>query len=305
MIRVDAIKRVRVHPILELPAPESKAALASTLAVSSIAPAASMEQSERTLRPRLDPPLPHYMWDIIKFYSEMEKIAAFEGQICDKETKRSLDHLLAIDKQKLEMLQSRIEEIRSRQSWTVFETVAQYISSTSSIAIGLAVSGTVPVAGAFLIAAGGLGLVNRAVSDTGGWHWLASHLAASSELQQKIATQIDSYTVYVSTALAIAGSIGAYYAGALSMFSNRNTALEKIMLMISYSASALQLTSRYGMARIDKKLMNISAELKNRNTDSFCCRQEIQTNTANIRKVIDLSEKIAECIKRAIASSPT
>ena len=309
MIRVNGIERVRVNPIVEIPATAEplKPIRCSSWAISSMAPAQNLSTPAAAFRPQLEPPASHYMLRIIKFYTELEKTAQLEAEICDKETKTALNRLLEIDKQKVEMIQQRAKEMVSKQSWSVFETVAQYFTSSSSIVIGMAVSGIAPAAAGFLIAAGGLGLLNRVVSDSCGWEWLVSFFTASCDLQIKIAAQIDSFCLYLSTALAIVGSIGAYQAGVLNLLiqSGRDNAAQKTIQTLSTAGSVMQISTRFGIARMDKTITDIGAELKRQQANSVCVRQEIQTSTANLRKIIDLSEKIADGIKHVIASSPT
>jgi hypothetical protein len=306
MIRVDAIARVRPKPVIEISSiVEAPTAIRCPSPVFSTIAPAQKTSTPATFRPQLALPAPHYMYGIIKFYSEMEKSAQLEGQICDRETKASLDRLMEIDKQKVEMFRQRAKELESKQSWSVFETVVQYITSSSSIMIGVAICGMTPVAGGLLIAAGGLGLLNRAISDLGGWELLASQFTASWELQAKISEQIDTYCFYISTALSVAGSIGIYHAGAFKLlsFAGRNKALQKSIQIIGFATGCMQAVARVGLAVLIRRSDIINSDLKRYETYSVSARQSIHTNTASLRRIIELSEKIGESIKHAIASS--
>jgi hypothetical protein len=309
MIRVDEISQVRRKPIIEIH-PFAEAAkpiqYSGSSAVSTIGPAQGLPKPS-VLRPQLAPPELNYMSEIINLYSEMEKIAHLEGQICARETKASLDRLMEIDKQKSEIFRTRTEKMKSMESWGAFQTVVQYIAASSSMMIGSALFfGAAPVAGAFLIAAGGLGLANRAMSDSGMWQLLVRQFTASVDLQIKIASQIDNFCLYLSTALSIAGTIGMYHAGAVNLLTcaSRNQALEKCLRTIGQASTFTQLLNRVKQGRIQRSLNIIGSELKTRDADSNCTRQKIQASTANLRKIIELSEKIGESIKQAIASTP-
>ena len=307
MIRVHEITCVLPKPIVEIPSivEASRSVQCCSTTRSTIAPAEEVS-IPRAFHPRLAPPAPHYMWGILKLYSDMENTMRLEGRICERETKIALDRLMEIDKQKIEMFRQRVETMESKQSWSIFETVVQYIASSSSFMIGIALWETAPVAGAFLLAAGGLGLLNRAASDLGLWQLLASQFTASFDLQIKIASQIDTYSLYLSTALSISGSIGLYHAGALNFltYAGRNKVLQKCLGIIGYASGFIQVITRLELAKMDWTLQTIGAEIKERDTHSFSARQEIQANTANLRRIIELSEKIGESIKQAIASSP-
>ena len=306
MIRVDEITRVRHKPIVEIP-PFRAIPIPvrhSTTTGSTIAPAQKISKPA-ALRPRLDPLAPHYMWGILDLYSQIEKTAQLEGKICDRETKIALDHLVEIDKQKVEMLRQHAQSMKSKKSWSSFENVIQYVSFFSSLVIGSALLGSAPVAGAFLIAAGGLGVFNRISSDLKIWEFVVSRFSASVDLQIKIASQIDTYCTYLATALSVAGTIGLYSVGALSQitYAGRDKALQKFTEIIGYTSSSLQIISRVINYKMNWTQQSIRAELKKQETLSFCTRQEIQNNTSNLRRIIEFSEKISESVKQAIASS--
>jgi len=307
MIRVDGISPISRKPDIEiLPVPSPAIPLQAPLAAtSSITPSSEIFHST-PLRPQLAAPDTHYMYAIFKFYKEMERLAGIESQTCDRETKIALDHLKEIDKQKIELVHKHSEEIKLRGSWSYLEIVAQYITSSSSFFIGLALSSTVPIAGGFLIAAGGLGLINRAMSDSGMWEWLVSRFTASFDLQIKIASQIDTCTYALSILLSIASTVGLYNAGVLNMlsFSRRDKILEKSIQVIGSAGTAMQVITRLGGATVDRAAKNIEANIKLMEKNSFSARQQITASTANLRKIIDLSEKISECIKQIIHSSP-
>jgi hypothetical protein len=305
MIRVDAREPVHIRPVLEVSSTAGPTRL-SQFTRSTIAPCVSKEVGASSVfRPVLCPPEPHFIWGIMRVYQEMESLALKESVLCERDTKAALDRLIELDKKKVEMFADQAKKLESRRSWAIFETVAQYITSCSSIIIGLSISGVVPVAGGFLIAAGGLGLLNRAISDSGGWEWLLSRFTASCDLQIKIASHIDSTLVYLSTALSICSAIGAYHAGALSMFyaASRNEVMNKALQTISTAGSFLQATTRFNIAKQDRNILRIGANLKIAQSNSFSARQEIQTHTANLRKIIELSEKISEIVKESINSS--
>ena len=307
MIRVDGIERVRVRPIEEIPSsPISIAPIQlPNSAQSTIAPAAIPDGHKPSLlRPSLTAPLVDFMYPIIRVYEEMERLVHLEILTCDRETKNSLNRLMELDKQKIEMLRQRAKDFESRDTWKVFQTVSQYIASSAAIVLGITLLGPAPVASAFLIASGGLGLLNRAVSDSGLWEWVASRFTASVELQRLVSERIDSCMVYLSTALALFGAINAYQAGALALLpdTGRDVVMNKALQILAIGNGALRFISRCGIARMEKKIQNLTQEIKNQETQMVCVRQEIQIRTPNLKRIIELSETIAENVKQAIES---
>ncbi|MBF8262755.1 MAG: hypothetical protein HW387_420 [Parachlamydiales bacterium] len=275
---------------------------------STIAPASRAENiSPSIFRPQLVKPDQHFMLPILDLFTEEEKLIKSESTFGDRDTNNALERLMAIDKKKIEKLAAMHKELDSKKTWSAFETVAQYIASASSIVMGVAVFVECPVAGGFLIAGGGLGLVNRAVSDSGGWEWMAARFTASTELQRRYAERADMCLVFISTALTMAGAIRAYHVGALNAVSaNRPEAImNKALQILTIGGGAIRCATRIGMTRLDQKIFQIKADIKKLDTDKFCTRQEIQTTTENVIRILELSDKLNDSIKQSINASAT
>lgn len=309
MIRVEGIEPTRIRPILEVPSvsqatpyvPISLPAISS-----SIAPAAKTQEESivSPFRPSIKEENAHYMKEVFRFYSEMERLAQMECKLGDLESRAKLDQLMEIDKKRAEMMRDRANEIQSKKTWSALGTIAQYLASASSIAIGITILGAAPIAGGFLIASGVLGLINRFVSDSIGWESIVARFTKSQELQVQYAQRIDSVLVYTSTILSIASTIGAYYAGALGLAysGGKDKLLGLAVQAISYSGTVAQWASRLGVGNLDYTINNISAELKTQEANQVSIQQEIHVTTDNMRRILELSQKISETIKYAIAS---
>ena len=90
---------------------------------------------------------------------------------------------------------------REEKRWGVLQTVLQYFASASAIVFGVALvaSGVGVAAGAFLIAAGGIGLANQIMTDTHAWEALVGFFTKNQELQTKIASRIQTGMVLLSS----------------------------------------------------------------------------------------------------------
>lgn len=307
MLNVQRIEASRTQPLFEIPAIGSEPILPIQPiwnGASTIAPAAPKECAFSSLfRPTLAPPLENYLLPLIKLYVANESLANLEAVNCDRDIKISLDRVQELDRQKIEDLVKEAKDAQMKSNWSVFQTVAQYIASTSAIVLGLGLFSVAPVAGAFLIASGGLGLVNRAISDVGGWQWLASRFTQDNELQHQWAERIDSCLTYISTALAIFGAIGAYHAGALALISQtgRDAAMKKALDILATASAALQAVVRFGIAKQHLRIQNQKAKIKELITLSHLEREKIHPANDNLRRFIENSEAIGQVIKQAIA----
>ena len=256
-------------------------------------------------RPQLSPPRPYYMWTLVQIGQKMEAIVQKEGINCERDTQASLNRLLAFDRERIEVLQKTAQELSTKESWSVWQTVAQYVATASSIMLGLTVFGASPVAGALLVAAGGLGLLNRAISDSGGWKWLVSYFNASYDLQLKISEGIDSTLTYLSMAMAMAGALGAWHAGAWALSAaNRDAAMNRTLQVILFYSAFVQQSVRIGISRSEQKSDHLKSDLQVISTHAALARQQIKLDTQQFRNLIELSEEINERLHSLISSIP-
>lgn len=249
----------------------------------------------------------HYMLPIIDLYREMQRLAHREFDCCDRDTNGALERLMSIDKKKIEIFRERCKDCESQKKWSAYETLAQYIASTSGILLGAGLLSSAPIAGVFLIAGGGLGLANRVFSDAVGWNCIASRVTASKELQRKYAERIDLCFIYLSTAMAMAGTAGAYHASALTRLFARDPRgmLNKTVKIWTLAGTSLQIIAKIGKAWLDQNIGKLNSDIIKFESDSVSARQEIHATSANLWKILELSEKIGECIKDCIAASET
>jgi hypothetical protein len=309
MIRVDAIQPARVYRIDEISpsAAPSAPILPIRYSSSTIEIAAPAEKETSRIRPKLkEPEKPeiHFMLPLLRIQSEMERLQQKEGAVCEIETTAAMERMQALNVKRMELLRNHAQAIASKQSWSALQTVAQYVASVSSIVLGAAIVSIAPVASWFLIASGAIGLLNRAMTDTGGWQWIVSRFTASKEQQIKIAEWIDSTAVYLSMALSVCGAIGAYQAGAFSLLTQtgRDAIMNKIMQIVTLSSGALQAVSRLGIAQAERNVSYFKAALKESEAASFQAREDVQANVGHLRKMIEITEAISDAVKSAINS---
>lgn len=255
-------------------------------------------------RPSLAKPVGHFMYPIIQVFCGMEKLAQLELKNCDTETSHSLNRLIAIDREKIEKLKQVAMDQASRKSWSVFETVTQYVSSCASIVLGSSLFAAAPVAASLLIASGGLALLNRAIIDSGAWEWLVSRFTASIELQRTISSTTDTSLFSISTILGMAGAIGTYYSGALTHLTEtgRDVVFNKTSQIISLAGCALESVTRLAMAHLDQKINHVKADLQILDHKITLIQQGIRQSTDQLKKIVQLSEQIDEMSRQIIKS---
>lgn len=299
-VRLKRIEEASLPPELPAPIPPGLST------VSSISAAPSIDRLYAAVSGAFLPiHQPHYMYGILKLQQEMSRIVEKEGKLLDRETRNDLEHIQTLNNEKIEKLQLHAKELQSKVKWSAWQTVAQYVTATTSIVLGLGCAATPAgaVAGAFLIASGALGLANRVASDSGIWQCLVGLFTAQRELQIKIANRIDQGLSAVSLALSIGGTIGAYNARALEILSlGRDPIMQKAALALTSLNSVLNITMQAGAGVAGRRQHNFLADLKMIDLTGNVLREEVKTNTAEVNKMIQLSDEIDKIIKGAISS---
>ena len=279
---------------------------------STIAPCSAIA-SAISLRPQLAAPescepmiaSSYYMPDLIQLILRMEQIVQQEGRVCDADTQNSLNSLLAIDKARFEAMQKLSNDLTSRQTWSDWQNVAQYVACISSIIVGANICGISPGAGLLIIAGGIAGLTNRAVSDSGGWEWLAKRFTASVDLQHKIAHGIEITLSSVALLTAFSGTLAAWHTGILAINEGRDALMNYALPTVLVIGGALQSFIQLGIAYKDRNIAYFNAEIKTHEVSATTTRQEIRSKSQEFRDLINLSEKIDELVRDAISSMPT
>ncbi len=291
-----------LQPNLALPIPQG---ISTDSSISSAAPVDKLYPA--LSRPFLPTPQSHYMYRLIEIEREMTRLVEIEGKYFDREIRDDLNRIETLNREKTEMLRLHAKELKSKVKWSAWQTVTQYITSATSIAVGIGCfgSGAASTAGAFLIASGVLGLTNQVASDTGAWRCMASLMSAERDKQIKIAAQVNFGLSAFSIALCLGGTIGAYNARALELLAlhGRDPIMQQAATVLTTLNSGLQVSMKVGGALTEKRLSVVKADLKVIDLSSYLLREGIKTNTTEITKMIQLSEEIDKMIKNAISSS--
>jgi hypothetical protein len=299
--RVEAFGPVSFEPI-----GVRTAAPAGLSAVSTIKPVET-EESLPPLRPKLVPPMKGYMLDIIELQNEFEEITSQYIDMASETIHTQIDQLQAISKERADALQKHAAEVATQQTWGVWATVAQYITTTASVILGISLisTGVGATAGYFLVASGGLGLVNRVANDLGAWNYLASCFADSFEDQQKIARWIDLGIFITSLSLGVAGGVIAYKVGAfaLAAAASGQEISGKVTQIVGLAGSILGMGARVGESLAARKSLNLQADIQLIDARSFNTRRDLDESSLDTKKTIETAASIAEEVRRAVLSS--
>lgn len=303
---IEPVRRLRINEIEPLGAPLPLAAVPPGISgASSLAASTPIDKIYDALRrPFLPLPHPYYMTEILRVEREMNRLIKIEGALLDKEIRSDLDRIEELNRKKIELLRQRAHELESKAKWSAWQTVTQYVASATSIVTGFGclATGAGTTAGMFLIASGGLGLVNRIGADVGAWEFITGYFTETRQAQIRLAERVEFGFSALSVGLAITGSIGAYHARAIELLS-----LSRDQILQAATALGLLNTVTQGTLRARESFSNaralcVGADVKKLTAESHILKEQVSTQTEIVRKMIQLSDEIDRIAKQAISS---
>jgi hypothetical protein len=252
------------------------------------------------------PPRASYMYDLIRLYNETERLSKMQLDSFDTEIPVDLQRLQELNQRRITAVRDTVHANQMRETWSHWQNVAQYVASSATIALGVGcvTSGVGVIPGWLLIGSGALGLTNRAAVDSGALEWALNRVVASSDLARKTAARIDVALTSTSTVLAIAATIGAYHAGALTLLAaTKETAFNRALTILSATSTGVSAATQFSGKLIDRRISNCKANLTELEATTTLAHNEIQTATDQILNIIKCSEEISRVVKRVIDSS--
>ncbi len=278
---------------------------------STLAPAArtAAPQSRPVLeKPRCQSGAPNIMYALINdVHKKSEEQAEVSVKLLGEQIKQDMADIEHLAAERQKALEEHAKDIKKRNTWGILGTVAQYVLSAATIALGIACVSTGVGAGpgALLIASGGLGLFNRVMNDTGAWKAVAAWFTKSEELQRKIAQGIDMGMFFLSLGLGIAGGVWAFKAGAFAAAGalDADAKLNHIAAGIATAAGGAEAAFKIGGAAVDNRIAKTDAKMKESDGQSNLDYEEVNENTRQAEKVIRSTEQIGSVLQHAIEGS--
>lgn len=226
-------------------------------------------------------------------------LASQTVNVFDIETQRDLERLQKLNIQLKEAMLEHMRSVKDEKKWGVLQDVLQYFMAATSIVFGVALvaTGVGVAAGAILIAAGGLALINRVMSDTGAWKALVSYFTSSRELQTKIANRIETGMFLLSLALTLTGGVMALQAGNLTDLVTLDRAMKVLTLTTAVANGGVELAKGF----ITKKSQDMKAKILSISAETTAIQYDMQRNSSTIEETQKLLQETAELVKRAIS----
>ncbi len=250
-----------------------------------------------------EPERTHYLLLILDLHNTVEELSRKHLDFISKQIRFDSAELDKLNLKKIEEIQKHAEKLKKEETWSVFGTIGEYFSYAllwvtggTLIAIGAGI-----VAGSFLIAAGGLGLANRVMSDIGAWQNIVAYFTKSREMQEKIAQWISSSLFFVSMGLGAIGGIATWQCGGLRLIDaavGTEKAIEKVTIATAITTAGIKV----GESWAGKETKKTEAALKLIEGKLTLMRQSLQETGSEAKKTIETMQILTKQTKEAISA---
>jgi hypothetical protein len=169
-------------------------------------------------------------------------------------------------------LKEAAERTQESGVWGMLKKIGSCILAAISIVLGitLTASGAGTLVGAALIASGVISIANFAMTEAGGWDWIAKRIANDNEdLRHKIAFWVPTVVGCIAAVVGVAGSVGSLAWGGLNL-------AQKAILIVQTAFGLYDGVTTIGKGVSDARLIWTQADL-----------QEIHLKTAIERFLVE------------------
>ena len=244
-------------------------------------------------------PSTHYMLDLLDMHRALEETVSKETILFKTQSSIELKEIERLENEREATLKKHAEEAAARSKWSALGTVAQYLGTGASIAVGLSL-GPATWAGGLLLASGVVGLGSRAIHDTVGWNSIVSCFTQSAETQKIYVRKIEGLIFYFELGTGLAGGAKGCYDGAFALLTNR---IDMVRRTIGLASHGMKATSQLGKSCFEKQMSDLQAKLKRLEAESEWLRMEMNQQVTDTCNLIETAQLVGREMHKTIAGS--
>lgn len=240
---------------------------------------------------------------VLQINNIAEELCAAHVDFISQRTKANSAELDRIHEQKVIEIKKALEGKDKETTWEFFSNIMSYFLSAASVVLGsiLVSTGVASVAGSFLIAAGGLGLVDRVAQDTGAYKTIISYFTKSQEMQQNISNWISTTVFFVTVGLGLTGGVmGNFAAGLESARASLDAvrAAQKLELALGLAKAGMNT----GKGWAEKEIAKVNKALTILEGRIFWVKHDLEQNGSEAKNTLEMMQIIQKQSREAIAA---
>lgn len=207
-----------------------------------------------------------------------------------------------ISAENIQKLKEAAQRAADSSFWSVLKKIATCLLSSLSIVFGIALvgSGGGALIGGAMIASGILSLANFAMSETGGWDWVAKQISDDNEERRKMLAMILPGAVGIlAGGIGLVGSVQGIVSGAIQF-------AEKSVYIAQTALAIFDGITTFGKGHADAHLTWAQADLQKIQADLTVERshfdtvmREIETSMSDFKAVKAKTKKIIQTLSQS------
>jgi hypothetical protein len=232
-----------------------------------------------------------------------EELCRDDIENCGKALEASHQRMRRIQTEKLKALEEAAARASSRTTWGILKNVASYLVSAASFSLGVGclATGAGSAAAAFLVASGGLGLVNQVMKDTGGWEKLVALFVEQSQTRQQIARYMELGMTLLAIGVGVFGIGMGYYLDGAPFFAKTAARTEQITKGVQTANAFLMGSTILGSTIAEKRAADSQKKLSEfqraQLENKFFTNELTDHFRETVQHQLHLQEQTMQCIE--------
>jgi hypothetical protein len=237
----------------------------------------------------------HFMYSLLNTYQRFEKTAVTQAHILEGQTQHDFEEMRTIEKEKIKRVKEFSQTQNTSRNWDMISAAANHITSAIPLIAGanLYFSEESKIPSYLLIGSGVANIANRVFRSNEIYDKISSWFTDQSDLQEVIASRLESGLQYASY---VAAAAGGYLASVSGSVAGQLTNMAKSgMDIASYGI-------QFGQSFSEKQTKHILADIQNAESNIQQRFQSLHQTTKESERLTHTIADIVEALKSAIQS---
>lgn len=237
----------------------------------------------------------HFMYSLLNTYERFEKTAVTQAHILESQTQHDFEEMREIEKNKIKRIKEFSEIQNTSRNWEMISAFANNITAAIPLIAGatLYFKDESKIPSYLLVGSGIANIANRIFKSNGIFDKISSWFTDQSDMQEVIASRLESGLQYASY---VAGAAGSYLACASGSVASQLATMAKSSM--DFASSGIQ----FGQSFSEKRSKHILADIQNAESTIQQRFQNLHQTTKESERLTHTIADIVEALKSAIHS---
>ncbi|HSX13565.1 MAG TPA: hypothetical protein VLE96_04005 [Chlamydiales bacterium] len=237
----------------------------------------------------------HFMYRLLGTYERFEKTATTQADILERQTENDFEVVRLHEKEKQKLMIEFSQAQNSSRNWEYLSAIANNITPMIPLLSGAVIwnSEENSLAGKLLVASGVAGIANRIFQSNGIYDKVSSWITPSKDLQETIASRLETGLQYASY---VAGAAGGFLASSSGLLAEK---------LASWATTGVNIAAQgidFGKSFAEKQKSHSMADVQIAESQIHQRFQSIQQTAKEGERLTHTIAEICEALKASIHS---